>query len=326
MMRILAVDLGSGKLKAVCADVEERGMQRNIVGEPVFEHYEPIGFARALESTEKGKIPRNVFELAAEKLKEVVKKGKDAGAQKVVVIATEALRRASNHEKVIKRLKKLSGVNVTIISQDEEARLGFLTAQKVSGVAADKLVCWDSGSASFQISWLNDGKLHRHCGKLGKIPAMAMLVRTIRNQQFTTDSCSSPVSATEFSMLVNFLRKSVGPASEELHQKLQTCTVVGIGTETSTFGLCATAVKQDSFAQHELWSAALSCLNLDQSALKERFEGTSGKRVVPPLALVYAIMQKLDVDQVRACKTIGSAVGILCTGSYWADDSIATEL
>lgn len=82
-----------------------------------------------------------------------------AGAEQTITVATAAVREASNGEAFVERLKCETGLDISIISGDVEARYGFLGA--VYGVPADNGVLVDIGGGSVQLASFRDRALVR---------------------------------------------------------------------------------------------------------------------------------------------------------------------
>jgi exopolyphosphatase/guanosine-5'-triphosphate,3'-diphosphate pyrophosphatase len=79
------------------------------------------------------------------------------GAEKIAAVATAAVRDAENGAAFIARLRKELGLEVRILSGEEEARFGFLGA--VGGLPAEHGVLFDVGGGSMQISRFRQRRL-----------------------------------------------------------------------------------------------------------------------------------------------------------------------
>jgi exopolyphosphatase/guanosine-5'-triphosphate,3'-diphosphate pyrophosphatase len=77
-----------------------------------------------------------------------------AGAGCVIAVATAAVREAANGEAFVQRLRDDAGLDVQIISGQEEARLGFLGA--VYGLPVEHGVLLDIGGGSMQVAHFRD--------------------------------------------------------------------------------------------------------------------------------------------------------------------------
>jgi exopolyphosphatase / guanosine-5'-triphosphate,3'-diphosphate pyrophosphatase len=80
-----------------------------------------------------------------------------SGAEKIAAVATAAVRDADNGAAFIARLRKELGLEVRILSGEEEARFGFLGA--VGGLPAEHGVQFDVGGGSMQVSRFRQRRL-----------------------------------------------------------------------------------------------------------------------------------------------------------------------
>ena len=119
--------------------------------------------------------------------------------------------------------------------QEEEARLGFATASILSGVSKNRLICWDSGGYSFQISYSSISSssssssaipLSSVLGKWGSSSATATLMQRIQGKEFSgCGTCSvNPCSKEDFEAFVVLLvEQDVGLDATQLGALLQSC-------------------------------------------------------------------------------------------------------
>lgn len=87
-------------------------------------------------------LERNALSVAA-----FAEKARELGADPVVV-GTMALRTAKNAEAFVKRVKELTGLDVRVISGEEEARLSYLAVLSGLPPAGGELVTFDTGGGS----------------------------------------------------------------------------------------------------------------------------------------------------------------------------------
>ena len=76
------------------------------------------------------------------------------GAQRVRAIATEACRRASNAGVLIERARAEAGIELTIISAAEEARLAAIGCTPLIDPQADGGLIFDIGGGSTEVIWM----------------------------------------------------------------------------------------------------------------------------------------------------------------------------
>jgi len=148
---MIAIDLGSNTLRAVEFDCRTL--------EPV-ESFEKI--VRTADGMhESGKIGEAAVERIVEASKEA-KKILDF-SQPVAAVTTQALRKASNAEDVLERIRRECGIEFRVIDGDEEAQYTLLAVKKrleKIGMESEKFVLADLGGGSTEILFF-DSKICR---------------------------------------------------------------------------------------------------------------------------------------------------------------------
>jgi exopolyphosphatase / guanosine-5'-triphosphate,3'-diphosphate pyrophosphatase len=87
-------------------------------------------------------------------LHDFVAVARSAGAERIIAVATAAVREASNGEALLRRMRRETGVEVRVIDGDEEARLAFVGA--VHGLPVDHGMLVDVGGGSLELSAFHD--------------------------------------------------------------------------------------------------------------------------------------------------------------------------
>ena len=80
------------------------------------------------------------------------RQAKELGCDELLAFATSALRDASNSVEVLKRVRTEAGVDLTVLSGDEEARLTFLAVRRWLGWSAGNLICIDIGGGFLELA------------------------------------------------------------------------------------------------------------------------------------------------------------------------------
>lgn len=98
--------------------------------------------------TGSGTISREALERNARAVAAFVSEARRAGASDIVAAGTMALRVAENADDFKKRVRELAGVDLTIISGGEEARLSYLAVTSGMDVGDGNLAVFDTGGGS----------------------------------------------------------------------------------------------------------------------------------------------------------------------------------
>jgi exopolyphosphatase / guanosine-5'-triphosphate,3'-diphosphate pyrophosphatase len=143
-MRIAALDLGSNSFHLLVADVHldgtftavarEKEMLR--LGDDVARH---------------GLIPGPTADRAIAAIRRLRQLADALGAQEVVARATSAIRTATNGSELVDRIEAETGVEVEVISGNEEARLVFAAVRASVVLEPPPALCIDVGGGSVEI-------------------------------------------------------------------------------------------------------------------------------------------------------------------------------
>jgi exopolyphosphatase / guanosine-5'-triphosphate,3'-diphosphate pyrophosphatase len=113
---------------------------------------------RLVREVEKGHaLSDEAIERTVEALRDFRALSVGAGAEKSLAVATAALRDAGNAQALLDRLRTELGLEVAIISGEEEARYGFVGA--VMGLPVDHGVLFDLGGGSMQLTRFRERRL-----------------------------------------------------------------------------------------------------------------------------------------------------------------------
>jgi len=150
-MIIGAIDVGSNSVKLLVASVEGRKTR-------LLRHRSAVTrLGRGMDRT--GRLSPAAQKHTIGVLKEFRRVCDELGADRVVAVATEAVRTARNGRRFAARCRKEAGVPLRIISGREEARLAFLGA--TFGRRERRLAAVDIGGGSTELMVGSPGRLER---------------------------------------------------------------------------------------------------------------------------------------------------------------------
>lgn len=307
-----AVDVGSGGLKVTVAKIDPITQK---IQEIVYSKEHTVALKRDMQVGGKSKFSKEIRNVALNTLSNLQAELAPHNPQEWSGIATAASRQAKNGQKMYDQIERELGMRISIISQQEEGRLGFLTAAAVSGVPQDKLISFDSGSGSFQLTTHIDGNLEVTEGDLGHIPSLEVLMK-LRGKTLDFSTPPEPVTIEEAHLLVQELKSRLPELSEEFVQKLKdpSTVVVGIGNENFIFAMGATAVGKNTYTKEELWKGIEKHAGLP-AAKMDKF--SKPHESVLGMVLLYSIMDGLEIDQLTYSYANGSCEGLLIDSTYW---------
>ncbi|MFG2194768.1 Ppx/GppA family phosphatase [Streptomyces sp. NPDC048639] len=145
-MRLGVLDVGSNTVHLLVVDAHPGARPL-----PAHSHKAELRLAELLD--EDGAIgPDGVGTLVAT-VHDALQAAEDKGVEEVLPFATSAVREASNADAVLARVAEETGVDLTVLSGEEEARLTFLAARRWFGWSAGRLLVLDIGGGSLEIAY-----------------------------------------------------------------------------------------------------------------------------------------------------------------------------
>ncbi len=148
-MRLGVIDIGSNTIHLLIVDAHHGAAPLPATSHKVLmrlaEHVDDEGRIR-----ESGAANLSTF------VRECLDVAEDQGAEEILAFATSAIREASNGEEVIVRVREESGVDLQVLSGEDEARLTFLAARRWEGWSAGRLLVIDIGGGSLELTLGDD--------------------------------------------------------------------------------------------------------------------------------------------------------------------------
>lgn len=309
----VALDVGSGGIRITMADVDPIKRQITKI------HYSEehlVPFKRDMQVSGQFRFSEKIQQVAIDTLTKLKANMSRFAALEWKGIATSASRQSENAKMMFEKIRQDLGIDVSIITQTEEGRIGFLTAVAVSKLDEDEIVAFDSGAGSFQLTTKINGKLEVVESETAYGAAFSTLIKDIRKQRIEAKSQANPVNRTEAKLLVKLLQKQMPKISSEFAAKLnkKSTTIVGIGKQTYIVGIGAVAVGKNTFTKEELWQAIEAHCDLTNEQLSKF---TYPHPAVVGMILLYTIMNALNIEKLTYAPANGSCEGLLVDPNYY---------
>ena len=153
-IRLSAIDIGSNSIRQIIADVSPTGVIR-VVDEMKAAPRLGAGLA------ERGSISDVAIQNALSTLTRMETLAKQLGVKRTEVVATSAVREASNGEQFLKLVRAETGLKVKILHGEDEARLAFRSALAHFDLGVGRAVVMDIGGGSLELALSADGLVDR---------------------------------------------------------------------------------------------------------------------------------------------------------------------
>jgi exopolyphosphatase/guanosine-5'-triphosphate,3'-diphosphate pyrophosphatase len=143
-MRLGVLDVGSNTVHLLVVDAH-RGAQ------PLPQASQKSELRLAEHVGKDGKLSRAGADALVAAAIHARKHAKDLGCDELLAFATSAVRDASNSSQVLDRVADEAGVELSVLSGEDEARLTFLAVRRWLGWSAGNLICLDIGGGSLEM-------------------------------------------------------------------------------------------------------------------------------------------------------------------------------
>jgi exopolyphosphatase/guanosine-5'-triphosphate,3'-diphosphate pyrophosphatase len=188
-IRISAIDIGSNSIRQTIADVSPTGVIRVV---------DELKAAPRLGAGlyDRGSLNEIAVQNALSTLSRMATLANQLGVERTEVVATSAVRDASNGEQFLKLVRAETGLSVRVLRGDDEARLSFRSALAHFDLGVGRAVVMDIGGGSLELALSADGLVERlislpfgairmteqYIGTSGKKKGMRKLRKRVRRE------------------------------------------------------------------------------------------------------------------------------------------------
>ncbi|MGW8793723.1 Ppx/GppA phosphatase family protein [Streptomyces althioticus] len=145
-MRLGVLDVGSNTVHLLVVDAHPGARPL-----PAHSHKAELRLAQLLDDD--GSIGPDGIDRLVAVVHEALQAAEDKGVEELLPFATSAVRDASNADDVLGRVRDETGVELQVLSGEEEAKLTFLAARRWFGWSSGKLLVIDIGGGSLEIAY-----------------------------------------------------------------------------------------------------------------------------------------------------------------------------
>lgn len=144
-MRLGVIDVGSNTVHLLVVDAHPGASPV-----PYHSQRSTLRLMRYLDSD--GAIVEEGQQLLITSIRDAVEMVKQIGVDDQIATATSAIREASNGEDVLSRIERETGVQLQVLSGQDEARITMLAVRRWFGWSAGEILLFDIGGGSFEIA------------------------------------------------------------------------------------------------------------------------------------------------------------------------------
>ena len=311
VQRRAAFDIGSGATKLMIADVD---VETGQLGDTVHASERTVKYA--LDWKTHGVLSDAVQAEGIKVLHALRTEVLASGCTAYTAVATEVFRKAPNGAAFLQRVRAELGLEIALVSQQEEAQIGFLTAVAVGRRGRAATIAWDSGGGSFQFSCEATAGapsgLRTYVGALGASVATAAMIEHVQKRSLAETASPNPVSRDEAQQLVAHCRAQLETPPPWLRGAALATAISGANSifrcvEQVTHDLNPAAAAAAGavggggalpgrFGAAAVRAALEACCGMTDAALTEKGH-VEAAMVVPKLCLLLAVLEACELRE-----------------------------
>lgn len=226
---------------------------------------------------------------------------KQFNVDKVLTIGTSAMRNARNGSDFAMQIKATYGLDVKIISGDDEAQMIYDGVKQVMPIGTDRVLILDIGGGSNEFIIANkEGIIWKHSFELG----MARML-----DKFTF---SDPVEPAEIKAMESYIRSELMPLYEALHN-YPTSSLIGTSGSFDTIATIIAGMKHPNLNVKLATSYEIPISNFEElhrkiiaSTLAQRKEmkhmdPARVELIIPGSIFINFIIREMRIERLQQC-------------------------
>lgn len=281
-LRLAAIDVGSNSVHMIVAQADSDGAVTTL-----WRVKEMVGLGRI--SFPSNELSKQAMDRAIASLARMKQAATQRQAEKIVAVATSAIREARNGGDLIERIKRELKLYVKVVSAREEARLIYLgvRAARDLGTQPHLIIDIGGGSVEFIVGNANEARL-LESRKLGAARMTAQFIR------------SDPISKHDLKNLKDHYEQTLRPLVARI-QALKPIMCLGTsGTLENIASLCG---NREHIAANRLFRLEQKLIRSSRED-RDRLRGLDDQRkdqIVAGVVLVSTLMRMLNLKQIEIC-------------------------
>lgn len=283
-MKLAAIDIGTNAARLLIANVEQ--YNGKILFQKLAYHRVPLRLGE--EVFVKGKISAKKAFQFTQSIHAFQLLAQVHNVQKLRAVATSAMRDAQNAQAIVKEILKATGVQIEIISGDEEAQLIFSSFDLLGMQSQQQFVVVDVGGGSTEVSVFEHGE---------KVAARSFELGTLR-------ILKEKHEPENWSNFTNWITENV--QVNEAH------IVFGTGGNINRALKLLTPHKKNilKLTQLEMLYSELAELTLEERCIKFRLKPDRADVILPALKIYILALKAMEQKEINVPK-IGLVDGVI---------------
>lgn len=303
-----AFDIGSATMKMKIAKVDTC---RQINIGTIHQKEVKVTFS---ENTRDHLLSREIQNKGIEHLKALKQEAQAQGAQTFAGVATAAFRQADNTPQFLKEVKDKTGITVKLVSQDEEAVLGYKAVVTNTQNPSGHVVVWDIGGNSMQIITRADDQVYIiYRGKMASISFKNSILENIQRKSADVHSSPNPIGRQNLAAALDIAVNAATDVPDKIKNNIRQAgtNIIGIGGVHNQ-SIRKQLKKENAYHREDIMAILNDRLDLTDTQIGGHYADTD----ISNLILVLGFMKKLDIVEVHLAD-VNLTDGILTDPTFW---------
>lgn len=292
----MGLDIGSGSTKMMVAKVD---FCKNKILEVLHQESQPVPFNEDLEKSTDGNLSQAIIDRGLTTINGMITVGKKLKPKRISGVATSVFRKSKNGVDVIKGYARKLKTRLEVVSQEEEAMLGYLSVLSLvdEKVKEDKqIIVWDIGGGSMQMFSMDKKRIpHMYLGDLASVTFKNMVIEVLQSKSLETTTSPNPIGDKREQAIALARSYAKLHVPSAIKFDLRERVVIGVGGVHSQSIKNQLGLKEMKYTLEELDKASkVQSLKTDQELTGE-YRTTD----VTNLLLVQGFMEGLGIKEVK---------------------------
>ena len=292
----MGLDIGSGSTKMMVAKID---FCKNKILEILHKDSQAVQFNEDLEKNATGYLSPAIISKGQDVLNAMIIKGKTFKPKKIYGVATSVFRKSQNGTDVIKRYARKFKVRLEVITQEEEALLGYLSVLSLMDEKTKEnksIVVWDIGGGSMQMfSMEKTNKPHMYLGDIASVTFKNMVIEVIQMKSLDSTTTPNPIGDKREQVIALARSYSRLHVPVDIKHDIKTHTIVGVGGVHGNSIKNQLQLKENQYTLDELDKAGKTQSLKSDNDLAGDYRSTD----VTNILLIQGFMEGLGIKEVK---------------------------
>lgn len=299
-------DIGSGETKMTVAEVDV--CQKKTL-KILIEDRAKVSYQEDLNRSNDNSLSDSISNAGLKVLLDMKSKAEALKPSHYQGVATSAFRKAANGASVAKTLSQKSGIEIRVISQEEEGLIGRAAALSLLKQVPPTATVWDVGGGSQQITVNKSAEnqnLLVHNVEIASVGYKDRIIKEIQRRDINKFKSPNPMTKKQMSEALKMSRELAKQVPPEIAQAIRNSNiVVGIGG-VHWFSIRGYTKTDEHYTAADIKRALNEYTGKTDSQISDQYPET----VMTNFLLIQGYMEVLGVEKVYPLK-VNLSIGAL---------------